>query len=92
MVKVRNGVKSNAKKHYKDGYATHLCQKSKLGIAFFCSSPSRIESGRFIVLLSAVSRQCTLYRTVVLKNKPDAIKAEELLRSWAQKLPLNSIK
>ena len=91
MVKVRGGVKTKSKKHVTSSYSSHLCQKSKMGIVFFCSSPSRIESGKFIVLLSAVSRQCTLYRTVVLRDKPDAIKAEELLKRWAKKLPLKSI-
>ena len=91
MVKVRNGFKTKAKRHNPAEYNANLCQKSKSGIVFFCSSASRIESGKYIVLLTAIARQCSVYRTVILRNKPDKIKAEELLKKWAKKLPLKDI-
>ena len=92
MVKVKRGMKSDAKPNKAKSYATNLCQLEHKGVALFCSSASKIESGYFLVLLSAVARQCTMYRTVILKIKPDEDKAERLLKKWIKTLPISTIR
>lgn len=91
MVKVRGGMKSTATKHTTSSYAQHLCQRTKKGVVLFCSTPSRIESGKYIVLLTAVARQCSIWRTLILKKKINEEDAENILKKWVKILPIDDI-
>lgn len=91
MVKVKGGMRTTVKKHTTSSYSQHLCQRTKKGVIFFCSTPSKIESGKYIVLLTAVARQCSMWRTLIMSKKINELQAEAILKKWAKLLPLDDI-
>jgi hypothetical protein len=92
MVKVKRGMKSSSKHHATYDYTGHLALFAVEGVMLSHSTSSRLESGKHLVLLSAVARQCNIYRTIILDHVPDKAEAEARLRKWATKLPLADVK
>ena len=92
MVKVKNGKKSDSKIYATKVYDPNLVLKEYKGMMLSHSIASKIESGKFLILLTAVARQCTMYRTVLLSSPPTEKSANKRLDKWCKTLPVKFIK
>jgi len=92
MVQVPRGMKTDAKPKKKKEYSSHLATFTYKGVVFFCSTASKLETGKYLVLLTAVARLCTVHRTLFMNRPPNEAKAHDILQKWASKLPIKHIR
>ena len=70
----------------------YLAERVHKNIMFTLSHPSKIESGIFVLMFTAIARQCSVYRTHFVKRPPSEKEANKLLVKWIKTLPVDDIK
>lgn len=82
---------SNTTKITKPKKPSFPIQLEKGTAVLFCSDSSAISDKLHVVLLSAVTLKCNIYRTVFLKKPLTIKRGRRLLEKWSETLPLKKL-
>lgn len=92
MVNVPNGRRSSGKPQFKTGRSDYPIVIVHRDIMFKVEYPSRLDGGLWMTMCSAVTRQCNLYRTVLLQDEPTPAQSRALLVRWIRSLPVDKLR